>query len=89
MKRLLGGLLVSGVVGCDLSVARLEDNASFKRSENDEVVGVVGSGQTTDDDRIGLQGRTQLRELNLVSTRVTSAGGAKLQNALPNCEISH
>jgi len=55
MKRLLCLLLVMGIVGCDLSVARLEDNASFQRNQDDEVVGVDGSSQTTDDDRRGLK----------------------------------
>jgi len=31
---------------------------------------------------------TDLEELNLAGTRVTSAGFKKLQQALPNCKIS-
>ena len=36
-----------------------------------------------------LQGLTALNELNLERTKVTDAGIAKLQQALPNCEITH
>ena len=74
MKRLLGLLLVMGMVGCDLSVARLEDNASFQRNQDDEVVGVDGSSQTTDDDLRGLKRLPTLETLELQSTKVTDAG---------------
>ena len=35
------------------------------------------------------QGLTDLEELNLAGTRVTSAGFKKLRQALPKCEITH
>jgi hypothetical protein len=36
-----------------------------------------------------LKGLTQLAQLALMGTDVTDAGVKKLQQALPNCEISH
>ena len=82
MKRLLGLLLVMGMVGCDLSVARLEDNASFQRNQDDEVVGVDGSSQTTDDDLRGLKRLPTLETLELQSTKVTDAGLVHLKGCL-------
>jgi len=32
---------------------------------------------------------TRLQELNLNGTKVTDAGGTRLQKALPNCKIHH
>lgn len=45
--------------------------------------------QVTDAGLSNFTGMTQLEELQLVGTRVTKAGVAKLQQALPNCEIVH
>ena len=59
------------------AVARLEENASFERNQDDEVVGVTGSSQTTDDDLMGLKGMTNLIHLNLGNTQITDAGLVK------------
>ena len=66
MKRLLGLLLVLGVVGCGDPVAKLEDlGAKISRNEQGDVVGVELEGtQITDAGLVHLAGLTNLQELN-------------------------
>jgi len=45
--------------------------------------------QITDTGLVHLKGLTQLRSLTLRNTQVTDEGVKKLQQALPNCKISH
>ena len=76
MKRLLGLLLVMGMVGCDLSVARLEDKgAKITKNEQGEVVEVDLYGtQITDAGLVHLKDLTNLQRLYLDQTQVTDAG---------------
>ena len=76
MKRLLGCLLlVMGLVGCDLSVARLEDKgAKITKNDQDEVVEIaLFDTQITDAGLIHLKGLTKLKTLSL-SDNFTDAG---------------
>ena len=43
----------------------------------------------TDAGQVYLEGLAQLQDLNLHSTKVTEQGVKLLQQALPNCKISH
>ena len=89
MKRLLGLLLVMGMVGCGDSVAKLEKlGASIERNDNGEVVEVHLAGdqvtdtghvllnghQVTDATLVYLKGLTKLTALSLSATQVTDAG---------------
>jgi len=38
---------------------------------------------------VHLKGLTNLEQLHLLGTKVTAGGVKKLQQALPNCDISH
>ena len=113
MKRLLGLLLVMGMVGCGIPVARLEDKgAKITKNEQGEVVEVhlnrkkisdagladikaltnlktlnLAFTQITDAGLVHIKGLTSLRLLHLQGTQITAAGKAKLQEALPNCNI--
>ena len=76
MKRLLGLLLVMGMVGCGVPVARLEDKgAKITKNEQGEVVEVDLYGtQITDAGLVHLKGLTNLQTLNLDGTKITDAG---------------
>ena len=81
MKRLLGLLLVMGIVGCgpteEESVAALEKlGALIKRNDNGEVVRVwvLQSTQITDAELEHLKGLTNLGELWLNNSRITDTG---------------
>ena len=88
MKRLLGLLLVMGMVGCGIPVARLEDKgAKITKNEQGEVVEVhlnrkpIGwkRGQTphpkiSDAGLADIKGLTKLKVLNLGGTNITDAG---------------
>ena len=75
MKRLLCLLLVMGIVGCDLSVARLEDNTSFQRNQDDEVVGVdfsqafVDAADAMKEDGAGVVFRVPMEAETFVNVR--------------------
>ena len=89
MKRLLGLLLVMGVVGCDLSVARLEDKgANLTKNEQGEIIEVsLWDTEITDAGLVHLKEQNNLEYLWLDGTKVTDAGVAELKKALPNCNI--
>ena len=62
--------------------------AGSKRNEQGEVVEVQLRGTDgTDASLLHLKGLTQLQDLNLFGTKITAAGVADLQKALPNCKI--
>ena len=75
MKRLLGLLLVMGMVGCGIPVARLEDKgAEITKNEQGEVVEVRLSGtRITDAGLADLKGLTSLQTLEL-PRQITDAG---------------
>ena len=75
MKRLLGLLLVMGIVGCGIPVARLEDKgAEITKNEQGEVVEVRLSGtRITDAGLADLKGLTSLQTLEL-PRQITDAG---------------
>ena len=45
--------------------------------------------KVTDAGLVHLKGLTNLEQLHLLGTKVTAGGVKKLQQALPNCDISH
>ncbi len=49
----------------------------------------IHSNQITDAGLVHLKGLTSLQRLGLLNTQVTDEGVKKLQQALPNCKISH
>ena len=76
MKRLLGLLLVMGIVGCGEEGAELEElGAVIDRNEQGEVIRVTDSvGIGTDSVLIQLKGLSKLQELDLLMSRVTDGG---------------
>ena len=60
MKRLLGLLLVMGMVGCGRDAAELHELGVSIEWDGPRIVRVRGSKKTTDDDLIGLKGMTSL-----------------------------
>ncbi len=75
MKRLLGLLLVMGMVGCGDPVAELEKlGAEIKRNEQGEVITVSCGEFTGDADLVHVKTLTKLRKLDLSLTNVTDAG---------------
>ena len=77
MKRLLGLLLVVGMVGCGIPVARLEDKgAKITKNEQGEVVRVNLFGtKITDAGMADLKGLTNLQKLDLaICRKITDAG---------------
>ena len=88
MKRLLGLLLVMGMVGCGVPVARLEDKgAKITKNEQGEVVEVdLYRKKISDAGLADIKGLTSLEALNLNSCRqVTDAGLVHLKG-LTNLE---
>ena len=90
MKRLLGLLLVMGMVGCGVPVARLEDKgAKITKNEQGEVVEVhLNRKKISDAGLADIKALTNLTSLPLSRTKVTAEGVADLQKSLPNCKIS-
>ena len=70
-------------------VAELENlRAKITRNDNGEVVAVnLTVTRVTDAGLVHLKGLTNLKNLGLSNTKITRAGIAELQKALPNCEI--
>ncbi len=97
MKRLLACLLLIGVVGCggpeteEEAVAALKKlEAYFWLNDQEKVVEIHYYGpKSTDAGLVHLKGLTNLYLLVLYGTRITDAGVAELQKALPDCEILH
>ena len=86
MKRVLGLLLVMGIVGC----GGLEQlGAEIERNSEGEVVKVdlVGT-QVTDAGLVHLRSLSNLTMLSLEDTNVTDAGVAELKKVLPTCQIN-
>ena len=93
MKRLLGLLLVMGMVGCGDPVAELEKlGAEIKRNNNGEVVDVdldyKAINSITDAGLVHLKEMTSLEMLWLHGTQITDAGIAELRTALPDCKVT-
>ena len=89
MKRLLGLLLVMGMVGCGDPVVGLEDKgAKITKNEQGEVVEIDLSYNTrmTDAGLVHLKGLENLQRLD-VPRKITDAGIAELKQALPNCKL--
>ena len=76
MKRLLGLLLVMGMVGCGVSVAELEKLGAQIERKRGEVVAVdfLGWDKVTDTGLIHLKGLDNLQKLDLGGTQITDAG---------------
>ena len=79
-----------GRVGCDLSVARLEDRGAWiKKNEQGEVVDArFIENRATDADLVHLKELTKRKSLNRNKTQITDAGVAELEKVLPNCKIT-
>ena len=60
MKRLLGLLLVMGIVGCGGDAAELHKLGVSIEWDGPRIVRVTGSKKTADEDLIGLKGMTSL-----------------------------
>ena len=71
--------VITGTIGTDL--------AQLKGLEN--INGLHLGNKITDAGLKHLKGLTNLTELVLSTNKVTDAGVADLQKALPNCEILH
>ena len=102
MRRLLGCLLVMGVVRCgddpspsgDDPISTLEKLGGWiRRDRQGEVVNVSfalhrwGMVEVTDEQLVHLEGLTKLKTLYLEGTRVSAAGLADLKKSLPICKI--
>ena len=76
MKRLLGLLLVMGMVGCGGSVAELEKlGAKITKDDQGQVIRVnLYATRITDAGLVHLKGLTNLQHLSLDATKVTDAG---------------
>ena len=89
MKRLLGLLLVMGMVGCgggeEDPVSALEEiGARIKRNEQGEVTNVVitGVSRFTDAEMVHLKNLINLQGLRLQKTKVTDAGLVHLKGLI-------
>ena len=89
MKRLLGLLLVMGMVGCGDPVAELRSfGAKITKDEQGKVIKVdLSSTLITDAGLMHVKGLTNLQKLDLRATKVTPLGVAELLRVLPNCTI--
>ena len=87
MKRLLGLLLVMGMVGCGDPVAELKRlGAEIEQNEQGEVIGVDNAFRKfTDADLVQLKGLSRLQMLDLTNTQITDAGLVHLKG-LANLE---
>ena len=75
MKRLLGLLLVMGMVGCGEPHPFKQLGAWINRNEQGEIVEVSGfQPETTDAILVHLKGLNNLKSLSLGMTKVTDAG---------------
>ena len=81
MKRLLGLLLVTGMVGCGDPVAELEKlGAKIRRNAEGEVVRVdFSSSRPSDAGLVHLKGLTNLQHLDLIGDQITDAGLVHLE----------
>jgi len=52
-----------------------------------EMLFLHGGRQITDTALVHLKEMTNLQKCSLLGTRITDAGSAELQKALPNCEV--
>jgi len=87
MKNLKGlaKLWLFDLTGTQVTGAGLE----HLKGLNELQVLMLSYTQVTDAGLEHLEGLIKLRDLNVTGTKVTDAGVKKLQQALPNCEITH
>ena len=89
MKRLLGLLLVMGMVGCGGPVAELRSlEAKVTKYDQGKVIKVdLSKTQVTDAGLVHLKELANLQYLFLGEAKITDSGIVELQKTLPNCEI--
>ena len=90
MKRLLGLLLVMGMVGCGGAVAELEKlGAKITKDDQGQVIRVnLYATRITDAGLVHLKGLTNLQDLKLGGTKITDAGLVHLKG-LTNLQELH